>query len=390
MRILVISDYSRGGAGCVAKETGDLLSSQGHEVKYLWGNKHFSFSPFRYIFNYKANKILRKVLADFLPEIIMVHNYDNLLSPSILSVIKKYRKETKSSVIMTLHDYHVLCPSNSLSYYRGSKKYFFNFVPTVQKCFFTRIDYRSWAHSYLRVLQWLIYYKFFRYRSAFDFFIAPSEFMFEKSSQVLDKKKLKLIRNPTVITAVGNSRAKVKDNSALTITYAGRLSDEKGILYFVRALANLRSYITPKIHLNIIGDGAHERLIEKVVKCNTNDNLTFKLFGRKSKQEVETVFQKSDFVVLPSLCYENAPLTLVEAAMLGCRIITMNYGGMKEIAEMQNGSFLMNSFSRIEIQRLLKFLSEEREFAVDNSEIVSRFSKESYLSMILDTIPSRK
>ncbi|MGQ4497581.1 glycosyltransferase [Vibrio parahaemolyticus] len=174
------------------------------------------------------------------------------------------------------------------------------------------------------------------------------------------------------------------ENNHVSISFVGRLSEEKGILEFVSSICSILIDSPVNVNFNIVGDGLHLNAIKDAIKENVNKNIEFTMFGKVPKSQVDTILARSEFVLLPSLCYENAPLSLVEGAMHGCKIITMNYGGMKEIAEMQPYSFLLNSFSESELQRLLRYIDNNRNNETDNSKLIHSYSESQYVDTIND------
>ena len=69
--------------------------------------------------------------------------------------------------------------------------------------------------------------------------------------------------------------------------------------------------------------------------------LTFLLNGyimqskeqTKAKQKGCEFMKKAKVLLLPSVCYENCPLSILEAHALGVPVVTMNSGGMAELVK---------------------------------------------------------
>ncbi len=83
-----------------------------------------------------------------------------------------------------------------------------------------------------------------------------------------------------------------------------------------------------------------------------------------------------------SLCYENAPLTLIEGVFAGCKILTMNYGGMAEIANKLDDSILMDDFSSTSIQMVLEKLNTNKEKQATLNDFYLDYSNDSYISKV--------
>ena len=55
--------------------------------------------------------------------------------------------------------------------------------------------------------------------------------------------------------------------------------------------------------------------------------------GKYDNTDVATILSEVDVLVVPSIWYENSPLTIHEAFLAGVPVITSNIGGMAELVE---------------------------------------------------------
>src|SRR3990170_5238026 len=110
MKIILIHNIYQqaGGEELVFQTEGDLLREQGHQIETLvFDNKSLnsSFAKFlsgiKVIYNPTSAKKLGKRIKEFKPDLIHVHNFFPLVSPSIFFVAKKHRVP----VVVTLHNY---------------------------------------------------------------------------------------------------------------------------------------------------------------------------------------------------------------------------------------------------------------------------------------------
>lgn len=377
-KFLIISDYKSGGAGKVAMDAGRVLENAGYETRFFFGSDYYNFSLKNYLFNRSAYNEVSKILIDYKPNIILLHNLDNLLSPLILKAFGDYKNLNPSvKIITTLHDYHYLSASNSQLYYKGNNKYFFEKVPGFFEIIRNKIDRRSYVHGLLRVVQWYVYYKILGYQRSIDHYICPSQFMYDRAIQRIDKDKVSIIHNPTdKFFLFSGDKPQQK-----TITFAGRLSYDKGIYQFLESFADF--YHSEKIVINIVGDGEKKQEILDIREKLNAQNIKLNMHGHVDKSTIRSIYKDSHFILLPAVCYENAPLCLVEAAFANCNIITMNYGGMKEIANKFSNSILLEDFSSSEMTKLVAYLKEDKEsIRLDQDEWKSfsdEYSEENYL-----------
>ena len=131
-RILIANKfyYPRGGDCIVAMNLERLLKERGHDVAVLamqypenvdsgWNDYYPSQVDFAGSLGNKIKAAKRlmgwgdiitsftKILDDFKPEIVHLHNIHSYLSP----VLAKLAKRRGCQVVWTLHDYKLVCPS---------------------------------------------------------------------------------------------------------------------------------------------------------------------------------------------------------------------------------------------------------------------------------------
>jgi len=142
MRILLVNKfhYLRGGAERAYFDTARILEDHGHEVavfsmhhpdnretpwsRYFVETVDYSlqysiFERFRLaknmIWNSRAARNMEALLDEFQPDVVHLHNIYHQISPSIIPVIKR----RGIPIVMTLHDYKLICPNYSM-FVRGA------------------------------------------------------------------------------------------------------------------------------------------------------------------------------------------------------------------------------------------------------------------------------
>ncbi|WP_211829152.1 glycosyltransferase [Kistimonas asteriae] len=385
MKILLISDYKSGGAGKVCADTIKVLRNEGYEVVELWGGeKKTRMSPFSYVYNFKSYKKILGVLLEENPGAIHIHNFDNCLSPSILRAIAKYKKNTSVHVAMTLHDYHMLSPSNGLMYFNNGTSHLFEKPPSIIECIIKKIDRRTRFHGLLRVLQWVINYKVLKSHLVIDKYLCPSYFMVDMASKVVSRNKVTFIRNSTHVHL--NERQNTRSNTMPIITFAGLLSEDKGIYNFLQNACKFDP-LSKKVIVNICGSGPLKDSIESLAKKLEENNISLSFRGKVAHEELMKIFQESHYVLLPSLCYENSPLVLAEATSLGCKIIASNHGGMKEFLDNFTNSipidYSADNFSKVVLTKAIHGFSEPTEIIDVN--FTKDMDEKIYLKKLIST-----
>jgi glycosyltransferase involved in cell wall biosynthesis len=109
--------------------------------------------------------------------------------------------------------------------------------------------------------------------------------------------------------------------------FVGRLSGEKGLKTLVRAWERLKH----PIPLVLVGDGPLGPQLRAETKRQCWSNIIF--HGHVDHDQSVAAMKKARFVILPSDCYENFPLTIAEAFSCGRPVICSRLGAMQEIVE---------------------------------------------------------
>src|SRR6476660_3318996 len=129
MKILMIHCVYqlKGGEETVVEEEYNLLKQKGYEIELLqFFNKGNSLSKYLQLpFNLSSYRKVRSKIKSFAPDIVHIHNIHYAGSPSIIYAVK----HSGIPLVCTLHNYRLLCPSNTL-FHNGQP-----FMDSVQNSF---------------------------------------------------------------------------------------------------------------------------------------------------------------------------------------------------------------------------------------------------------------
>lgn len=324
MKIIQINNYAynRGGAETVFFNTINLLKSKGHqvisigkfngksqkEVDYLVSENQFFFNRF---YSLNAKKIIREILEKEKPDIVHIHNIIGGISFSILPVIKKFN----IPIVASIHDFRLLCPvgifingkKQICEKCKGGKYY----KGIINKC-----NPGGYIKSSVVVVESYLRDFLFPHSNYLDAYIFVSQFTKQKFLEFYPqiKDRAFVLYNFTQNFAFEKKRGDY-------FLYFGRLDREKGILTLLKAFAELKN-----LKLIILGSGPFEKYIKDF---NLNSNIIY--LGFKSGNELVDLIKNSEYVIIPSECYENLPMSAVESLSFGKPIITTGMGGLKEL-----------------------------------------------------------
>lgn len=262
-----------------------------------------------------------KVLRDFKPDVVHLNNIHSYLSP----VVAEMARKAGARVVWTLHDYKLLCPAYScLCHGEICERCFADKRHVIsQRCMKGSLaaSVVAWAEA----RQW----NRKRLERSVDAFICPSDFMASKMNQGgFDSSKLLALNNfiaPELWQPL--SQQTIEEEREPYYCYVGRLSSEKGIATLLQVAATL------PYRLKVAGDGPLAAELRALYA--TNPNIEF--MGQLAPGEVARLLSHATAAVTPSECYENNPLSVIEALCHGTPVVGARIGGIPELISPDNG-----------------------------------------------------
>lgn len=148
----------------------------------------------------------------------------------------------------------------------------------------------------------------------------------------LSNKQVYVIRNaiPRMVEPIESipMLTKLKENSNFLIGNIGRLSEQKGMKYFIEAIP----FVLQKcknIKFIIVGEGEQREYLEQLIQSL---NISNDVIMMGYRNDIQNVMSQLDFIVLSSL-WEGLPLTPLEAFSVGKPIVATQVDGTVEIVK---------------------------------------------------------
>ncbi|MBB5416293.1 glycosyltransferase involved in cell wall biosynthesis [Paraburkholderia atlantica] len=333
-RVLVINDYAHmGGAEVVYQQSAELLGTlRGVEVE-RFDDSQFSgrSTMLTRSWNTTAARALEKTLHRFRPHRLMVHNYHNVLSPSILSVIARNQRQFGYRAYHTCHDYHLVYYNPSLQYFDKDKRPIILPLDVLRtRAVLTlRPTPKGLVHDLMTKAWWHAVRAAYQPARVFDRILCPSLFMQQALHRVGIENTV-IVHNPSAVPSA-MPIVTVRNKERFNIAFVGRISPEKGLLQFL-TLCEAAGF--ERINsIGVYGDGPDRAAIEQRYASLIAQRKLI-LFGTMPQQQLFPAMREfADAVVVPSVGAENAPLVVVEAAMLGLPVLIRDGGSMAVTAE---------------------------------------------------------
>jgi glycosyltransferase involved in cell wall biosynthesis len=323
MRILVAHNRYKyaGGEDSVMRAEVAMLRNGGHEValyevdnQAIQGIAAKISASVSVFYSYNSSAKMAELLRTFRPEIVHIHNWFPLLSPSVIAVAA----EAGIPVVQTLHNFRMLCANAIL--YRDGKVcrdclgQAFPLGAAVHGCYAA-----SHAGSAV-VAAAFAYHRLARTWTGVSTFIALSEF--QRSLLIeggLDSAQI--VVKPNFVKDVGESG----DGSGGYALFVGRLTPEKGIR---TVLSAWQRKLMP-VDLRIMGNGP---LVDEVREAARSiEGVEY--LGQQSASEVYAAMASAKFLIFPSEWYEPFALTIVEAFSRGTPVLAADLESIGELVK---------------------------------------------------------
>jgi len=321
--LLVHNRYQHtGGEDTVFAAEAELLTRAGHQViQYVrrndeiadagWlGRARLAASTLWARDSYRA---VRDLVRREHPDVAHFHNTFPLISPAAYYACH----EVGIPVVQTLHNYRLLCPA--ATFVRSGKPCELCIRRSVPWPGVLHRCYRESRAASATVAAMLTFHRWRgTWRDQVDCYIALTEFSRRKFVEGAIPANYVVVKPNFVHPDPGPRRA-----AGSYALFVGRLSVEKGL----DTLAHAWKRLTERIPLVLAGDGPERTRLEAAL----SDVGGVRFLGRVSRQEVMAALHQASFVVFPTECYENFPLTVAEAFACGVPVIASRLGATAEI-----------------------------------------------------------
>ena len=355
--LLVHNAYQHAGGedGVVAAELA-LLRGKGHEVVELrrdndaiGGMGRLSLAA-QTLWSGATHAQALALLRQHRPAVVHVHNTLPLVSPSLYWACAK----AGVPVVQTLHNFRLACPQ--AMFLRDGK--------VCERC----LGHAPWpavVHGCYResraqtavVAGMLMLHRGLRtFEQKVTRYIALNEFCRAKFIQAgLPAQRVAVKPNFADMARAPDGQARQG------FLFVGRLSAEKGVETLGRAWQ-----AGSGMQLRVIGTGPEAARLDAQARVE--------MLGAKTPAQVQAEMHTALALVLPSICYENFPRTLVEAFACGLPVIASRIGALAELVEDGQTGLLFEPGDAQDLSRVLRWAqAHPAEMAVMGANARARY-----------------
>lgn len=320
------ADRGRGATGQISLRRPD---------EYLWEQGVANWHTMTAAHQESVTTWFADLLRALKPTVVHTHHYAHL-GLEYLRVVKEVDPSIK--LVMTLHEYMAICQNSGQMIKAGSFKLCSRSSP--DEC-------RSCFPSHTVEDFWLRKHRFMGFFDLVDQFVSPSEFLKQRYVDWgLPAEKIAVIENgqsdepslPPRPLAAGDTRNR--------FGFFGQINPFKGLDVVLRALNNMTPEERKQIVLEVHGANLEQQtpeFQEKIEKLRAPliDEGVVQWVGPYQPHELRDRMAGVDWVVVPSIWWENSPMVIQEAYVCGRPILVSDIGGMKEkILHNKNGKHI--------------------------------------------------
>ena len=304
---------------------GAAFSTRKTDKEILFHTTHDDFFLFSNLKSRYVWQEFRDFLTRFKPDVVHFHHY-YLLGIETIMEVKNTLPDCK--IVLTLHEYLAICNNKGLMIKTTDNRLCYTANPKdCHLCF----PEHSPADFFMREK----YIK--RNLQAVDHFIAPSHFLKQRYVQWgLSADSVSVIENGQSGGSIPIVDLSVKQIPRTRFAFFGQINEFKGVDVLLEAISLVPKSLRTKMSIDIHGANLplqSKEFIKKVTSLIKRHAKHVTFHGAYESEELPKLMADIDWLVVPSIWWENSPLVIQEAFNHKVPVIVSDIGGMAEKVE---------------------------------------------------------
>jgi glycosyltransferase involved in cell wall biosynthesis len=323
MKVLVLHNYYQqpGGEDVVVSRERELLEAHGHDVRlYSVSNETVRDkwdtvrTAWQTIYSWSARRHVADQITRFRPDLVHVHNFFPLLTPSVYDACRA----ASVPVVQSLHNYRLVCVNTQ--FLRNGR--------ICELCLGKLAPWPGVLHACWRsrgasgtVAAMVAVHRVLRtWTEKVDVYVALTDFARGKFIRA-GLPAQKIVVKPNFVhpdPGIGDSRG----GYAL---FAGRLVPEKGVATLLAAVERLGG----RIPLKIAGEGP----LADQVRAAARRIPGLEWVGHQPPERVLALMKDARALVVASIHYDSFALVVAEAYSVGLPVVASHLGSLPSLVE---------------------------------------------------------
>ncbi len=281
---------------------------------------HFDQFNLSQVDSYGVVPHLVTLLEDFRPDIIHIHHI-LLIGVEFIALVRRILPSAR--IVMTLHDYYPICAHDGLMMRTEGKERCDRATPNrCNGCFPTiTADRFLLRETFIQT-----------HLSQVHRFIAPSHFLKERYvNWGIPSESIDIVANGRPAVTPAGHRP-VTSGRRSVFGYFGNLNPWKGASVLLKASQRLVSSGFDEFELRLHGGAPFQsqEFVDDIDRLLEDIEAHVVRLGPYGREDLAGLMAAVDWVVVPSIWWENAPLVIQEAFMHRRPVIASGIGGMAE------------------------------------------------------------
>ena len=387
MKILLVNKYFylKGGSERYLFNLARLLEKKGHQVIYFsmrderndrCPQEKYFIEPVDYenlpgwrdhwrrtrdlLYSREAKRKIAALVEAERPDIAHLHNIHHQLSPSIIHALK--RREIP--MVMTLHDYKMVCPVYTL--FRRDRPCELCGGGRYYRCLLHRCTKDSYGKSLVNTLEMYLHHRILKVYRRLDAFVTASVFAARKMEEM--GFPAKIFHLPYFLDP--EEYQPRYGAAGAEFCYFGRLSGEKGLFTLLQAAKGV------KATFKIIGEGPLRAKLEEQVNRDRIGNVRF--LGYLSGEALAKEIRAALAVIVPSEWYELFGQAVTESFALGSPVIGSAVGAISELIEDEATGYLFTAGDVDGLRSKIRLLLDNPTWSADMGRRARKFVENNF------------
>jgi glycosyltransferase involved in cell wall biosynthesis len=270
-------------------------------------------------------RMVEELVAELRPDIVHAHHY-TVFGVEMFATIR--RAAPRCRIVLSLHEFLAICHNHGQMVKTGSHRLCREATPPDCARCFPDTAPRDFFLRQLYIQKFL---------GDVDMFLSPSAFLAERYvAWGLPERRVRVAENmPPTEDAPARMAARAPAPLAgrdIRVGFFGQMSPLKGITVLIEAAAALDAAGVGNLVIDIYGDYSNQppdfqaRVGEALAGAGQNVHY----HGPYDNADVLALMRGVDAVVVPSIWWENSPVVIQEALLVGRPVICSDIGGMAE------------------------------------------------------------
>lgn len=311
---LASADRGRGASGAIVPR---------RENEYLWEQAIGDWAMLTAAHRRSVTEGFADLLRALRPTVVHAHHYAHL-GVEFLRVIKQVDPGIK--VYLTLHEYMAICNNQGQMIKTNGRLCSRESLDDCRGCFpqLTAEDFWRRKHFIQSHFEYV------------DHFVSPSEFLRQRYvAWGIPAEKITVIENGQDDHAPLPPRLLAEGDTRNRFGYFGQINPFKGLDVLLKALHSMTKDERRKVVLEVHGanlevqSGEFRDKIKELVDPLVKKGVV-QWMGPYQPHELRSRMAGIDWVVVPSVWWENSPMVIQEAFVCGRPLLVSDIGGMAE------------------------------------------------------------